>query len=120
MLYSFTAAEQRDFMEKKVTEMDVERGFYQLVEVQDHVHYIIAFVVSVIGAVGVTGNALVMYAFYCNKKLRTPPNFFIMNLAVSDFLMAITQSPIFFVNSLYKGWIFGETDLEFEDLEQCN
>ncbi|XP_037835564.1 opsin 4xa isoform X4 [Kryptolebias marmoratus] len=32
-----------------------------------------------------------------------------MNLAVSDFLMAITQSPIFFVNSLYKGWIFGET-----------
>ncbi|KAK2819160.1 hypothetical protein Q5P01_024721 [Channa striata] len=32
-----------------------------------------------------------------------------MNLGVSDFLMAITQSPIFFVNSLYKGWIFGET-----------
>lgn len=32
-----------------------------------------------------------------------------MNLAVSDFLMAITQSPIFFVNSLYKDWIFGET-----------
>ncbi|XP_037835559.1 opsin 4xa isoform X1 [Kryptolebias marmoratus] len=47
--------------------------------------------------------------FTSNKKLRTPPNFFIMNLAVSDFLMAITQSPIFFVNSLYKGWIFGET-----------
>ncbi|XP_039471439.1 opsin 4xa [Oreochromis aureus] len=89
--------------------MDVERGFYQLVEVQDHVHYIFAFVVSVIGTVGVTGNALVMYAFYCNKKLRTPPNFFIVNLAVSDFLMAVTQSPIFFVNSLYKGWIFGET-----------
>lgn len=34
-----------------------------------------------------------------------------MNLAVSDFLMAITQSPIFFVNSLYKGWIFGETGI---------
>lgn len=48
----------------EVTEMDVERGFYQLVEVQDHVHYIFAFVVSVIGTVGVTGNALVMYAFY--------------------------------------------------------
>ncbi len=46
-----------------------------------------------------------------NKKLRTPPNMFIMNLAVSDFLMAITQSPIFFVNSLYKGWIFGEAGI---------
>lgn len=49
---------------------------------------------------------------FSNKKLRTPPNYFIMNLAVSDFLMAITQSPIFFVNSLYKGWIFGETGIQ--------
>ncbi|KAM3600140.1 uncharacterized protein V6R79_018410 [Siganus canaliculatus] len=89
--------------------MDVEHGFYRQVDVQDQAHYIVAFFVLVIGTVGVTGNALVMYAFSCNKKLRTPPNFFIMNLAVSDFLMAITQSPIFFVNSLYKGWIFGET-----------
>uniref|UniRef100_A0A3P9H9G9 Opsin 4xa n=1 Tax=Oryzias latipes TaxID=8090 RepID=A0A3P9H9G9_ORYLA len=89
--------------------MDVDQGFYRHVDVPDHVHYIIAFFVLVIGTVGVTGNALVMYAFSCNKKLRTPPNFFIMNLAVSDFLMAITQSPIFFINCLYKGWIFGET-----------
>ncbi|KAM9338431.1 opsin 4xa [Symphorus nematophorus] len=89
--------------------MDMEHGFYRHVDVQDHAHYIVAFFVLVIGTVGVTGNALVMYAFFCNKKLRTPPNFFIMNLAVSDFLMAITQSPIFFVNSLYRGWIFGET-----------
>nr|XP_040053759.1 opsin 4xa isoform X2 [Gasterosteus aculeatus aculeatus] len=89
--------------------MDADHGFYRQVDVQAHAHYIVAFFVLVIGTVGVTGNALVMYAFFCNKKLRTPPNLFIMNLAVSDFLMAITQSPIFFVNSLYKGWIFGET-----------
>ncbi|KAM8829038.1 opsin 4xa isoform 2-T3 [Spinachia spinachia] len=89
--------------------MDVDHGFYRQVDVQAHAHYIVAFFVLVIGTVGVTGNALVVYAFFCNKKLRTPPNLFIMNLAVSDFLMAITQSPIFFVNSLYKGWIFGET-----------
>ncbi|CDQ85421.1 unnamed protein product [Oncorhynchus mykiss] len=31
-----------------------------------------------------------------------------MNQAVSDFLMAFTQSPIFFINCLYKEWIFGE------------
>ncbi|XP_029024088.1 opsin 4xa isoform X2 [Betta splendens] len=89
--------------------MDVEQAFFRQADVQDHAHYIVAFFVVVIGTVGVTGNALVMYAFYCNKKLRTRPNYFIMNLAVSDFLMASTQSPIFFVNSLYKGWIFGET-----------
>lgn len=52
-----------------------------------------------------------------NKKLRKLPNYFIMNLAVSDFLMAFTQSPIFFVNCLYKEWMFGdigEFDFYFE------
>lgn len=43
-----------------------------------------------------------------NKKLRSVPNYFIVNLAVSDFLMAFTQSPIFFINCLYKEWVFGE------------
>ncbi|KAL1267186.1 hypothetical protein QQF64_002861, partial [Cirrhinus molitorella] len=88
--------------------MDMDRGFFRKVDVPDHAHYIVAFFVAVIGAVGVIGNMLVMYAFFSNKKLRTPPNYFIMNLAVSDFLMAITQSPIFFVNCMYKEWVFGE------------
>ncbi|TSM28183.1 Melanopsin-B [Bagarius yarrelli] len=89
--------------------MDIDQGFNRKVDVPDHAHYIIAFFVAIIGAVGVVGNALVMYAFFCNKKLRSPPNYFIVNLAVSDFLMAITQSPVFFVNSLYKEWVFGKT-----------
>lgn len=83
--------------------------FFTKVDVPDHAHYIIAVFVLAIGALGVTGNALVMFAFYSNKKLRNLPNYFIMNLAVSDFLMAFTQSPIFFINSLYKEWVFGET-----------
>lgn len=45
-------------------EMNVEHGFYRQVAVQDHVHYTVAFFVLVIGTVGVTGNALVMYAFF--------------------------------------------------------
>ncbi|XP_039531348.1 opsin 4xa isoform X2 [Pimephales promelas] len=88
--------------------VNMDRGFFRKVDVPDHAHYIVAFFVAIIGAVGVIGNLLVMYAFFCNKKLRTPPNYFIMNLAVSDFLMAITQSPIFFVNCMYKEWVFGE------------
>lgn len=45
-------------------EMNVDHGFYRQVAVQDHVHYTVAFFVLVIGTVGVTGNALVMYAFF--------------------------------------------------------
>ncbi|XP_070821386.1 opsin 4xb isoform X1 [Chaetodon trifascialis] len=85
-----------------------QSSFFSKVDVPDHAHYIVALFVFVIGALGITGNALVMFAFYSNKKLRNLPNYFIMNLAVSDFLMAFTQSPIFFINCLYKEWVFGE------------
>ncbi|XP_062383684.1 opsin 4xa [Sardina pilchardus] len=87
----------------------MDRGFFRKVDVPDHAHYIVAFFVVVIGAVGVVGNALVIYAFFSNKKLWTPANYFILSLAIADFLMAITQSPIFFINSLYKEWVFGQT-----------
>ncbi|XP_056275874.1 opsin 4xb [Pseudoliparis swirei] len=85
-----------------------QRSFFTKVDVPDRAHYIVASFVFVIGALGITGNALVMLAFYSNKKLRNLPNYFIMNLAISDFLMAFTQSPIFFINCLFKEWVFGE------------
>ncbi|XP_030647323.1 opsin 4xb [Chanos chanos] len=88
--------------------MEPYRSLLKISDVPDHVHYVVAFFILVIGALGVTGNALVMFAFYSNKKLRNLPNYFIVNLAVSDFLMAITQSPVFFINCLYKEWMFGE------------
>ncbi|KAF7200399.1 melanopsin-A [Nothobranchius furzeri] len=81
---------------------------YGKVDVPDQAHYVVAVFVFVIGALGVAGNALVMFAFFSNKKLRKLPNYFIINLAISDFLMAFTQSPVFFINSLYKEWMFGE------------
>ncbi|XP_074849689.1 melanopsin-like [Carettochelys insculpta] len=77
-------------------------------EIPVHILYITGTCVLVIGSVGVIGNLLVLYAFYSNKKLRTPPNYFVMNLAVSDFLMSASQAPICFVNSLHKEWILGE------------
>ncbi|XP_063314704.1 melanopsin-B-like [Pelobates fuscus] len=64
--------------------------------------------ILIIGTVGIAGNLLVLYAFYSNKKLRTAPNYFIMNLAVSDFLMSATQAPVCFLNSLYGQWILGD------------
>ncbi|KAK2837194.1 hypothetical protein Q5P01_014406 [Channa striata] len=91
-------------LEKAHTQSNV----FSKVDVPDHAHYIVAFFVSVIGILGVTGNALVMFAFYSNRKLRNLSNYFIVNQAVSDFLMAFTQTPIFFVNCLYKEWVFGE------------
>ncbi|KAM9010018.1 melanopsin [Ara ararauna] len=87
-------------------------GVFPTVDVPDHAHYTIGVVVLTVGITGTLGNFLVFYVFCRSRSLQTPANIFIINLATSDFLMSITQSPIFFTNSLHKRWIFGEKGCE--------
>ncbi|XP_016872444.1 melanopsin isoform X1 [Homo sapiens] len=94
------------------------------VDVPDHAHYTLGTVILLVGLTGMLGNLTVIYTF-CravlrgvtvmmqSRSLRTPANMFIINLAVSDFLMSFTQAPVFFTSSLYKQWLFGETGCEF-------
>lgn len=50
-----------------------------------------------------------IHMFPCrSRSLRTPANMFIINLAITDFLMCVTQTPTFFITSMNKRWIFGE------------
>ncbi|OWK53710.1 Melanopsin [Lonchura striata] len=96
---------------KKMTVQDVPRAF-PTVDVPDHAHYTIGVVILIVGITGTLGNFLVFYAFCRSRSLQTPANILIINLAISDFLMSITQSPVFFTSSLYKHWIFGEKGCE--------
>ncbi|XP_069719608.1 melanopsin isoform X3 [Phaenicophaeus curvirostris] len=95
----------------KMTMQDVP-GAFPTVDVPDHAHYTIGVVILIVGITGTLGNFLVIYAFCRSRSLQTPANVFIINLAISDFLMSITQSPVFFTNSLHKRWIFGEKGCE--------
>ncbi|XP_072139072.1 melanopsin-A [Mobula birostris] len=88
------------------------RHVFPTVNIPDHAHYTIGAVILAVGITGVVGNFLVIYAFCRSKTLRSPSNTFIINLAISDFLMSITQAPIFFTSSLHKQWIFGEKGCE--------
>ncbi|XP_030255671.1 opsin 4b isoform X1 [Sparus aurata] len=85
---------------------------FPTVDVPDHAHYTIGVVILVVGITGMLGNFLVMYAFCRSRSLRTPSNIFIINLAVTDFLMCFTQTPIFFITSMHKRWIFGKKGCE--------
>ncbi|KAF7247186.1 Melanopsin-A [Varanus komodoensis] len=85
---------------------------FSTVDVPGHAHYAIAAVILAVGITGTLGNLLVIYAFCRSRGLRTPTNMFIINLAMSDFLMSVTQCPLFFINSLNKRWIFGEKGCE--------
>ncbi|OPJ84669.1 melanopsin [Patagioenas fasciata monilis] len=87
-------------------------GAFPTVDVPDHAHYTIGVVILLVGITGTLGNFLVIYVFCRSRSLQTPANVFIVNLAISDFLMSITQSPVFFTNSLHKRWIFGEKGCE--------
>ncbi|XP_006875988.1 PREDICTED: melanopsin [Chrysochloris asiatica] len=86
---------------------------FPTVDVPDHVHYTLGTVILLVGLTGMLGNLIVIYTFCRSRGLRTPANMFIINLAVSDFLMSFTQAPVFFTSSLYKRWLFGEAGCEF-------
>ncbi|XP_029466555.1 melanopsin [Rhinatrema bivittatum] len=96
------------------TEITVKEASHAFptVDVPDHVHYTIGAVILAVGITGMLGNFLVIYAFCRSRSLRTPANIFIINLAISDFLMSVTQAPTFFATSLHKRWIFGEKGCE--------
>ncbi|XP_057703495.1 melanopsin-A-like isoform X2 [Corythoichthys intestinalis] len=85
---------------------------FPTVDVPDHAHYTIGSVILAIGITGMVGNFLVIYAFSRSRSLRTPANMFIINLAVTDLLMCVTQAPVFFTSSMHKRWIFGEKACE--------
>lgn len=85
---------------------------FSTVDVPDHVHYIIGSVILMVGITGVIGNAMVIYVFCRSRPLRTPGNMLVVNLAVSDLFMSLTQSPVFFVASLHGQWVFGELACE--------
>ncbi|XP_013361772.1 PREDICTED: melanopsin isoform X2 [Chinchilla lanigera] len=86
---------------------------FPTVDVPAHAHYALGTVILLVGLTGMLGNLTVIYTFCRSRGLRTPANMFIINLAVSDFLMSFTQAPVFFTSSLYKRWLFGEAGCEF-------
>ncbi|KAK2824705.1 hypothetical protein Q5P01_021880 [Channa striata] len=85
---------------------------FPTVDVPDHAHYIIGSVILAIGITGMVGNFLVIYAFSRSRSLRSPANMFVINLAITDLLMCVTQTPTFFITSMHKRWIFGEKACE--------
>ena len=42
----------------------------------------------------IVGNILVILAVVCNRNLRTPTNYFIINLALADLLLGSTVLPV--------------------------
>jgi neuropeptide Y receptor len=69
---------------------------------------IITIMYSTITVVAVGGNGIVCYIVLAYQKMRTVTNFFIVNLACADLLMAVLCIPFTFIaNLLVQYWPFG-------------
>ncbi|KAK3090424.1 hypothetical protein FSP39_011756 [Pinctada imbricata] len=69
--------------------------------------FILLYTFVIIIAIG--GNGIVCYLVYAYKRMRTIPNYFIVNLAISDIIMAIFCIPFTFIaNLMLNYWPFGD------------
>nr|QEQ50489.1 rhabdomeric opsin [Maritigrella crozieri] len=76
-------------------------------------HYLVGVFISVVGIWGIVGNLLVIYIFSVTKSLRTAPNFFIINLAISDLTFsAVNGFPLLTVSSFNTRWAWGRLTCE--------
>ncbi|XP_070539571.1 prolactin-releasing peptide receptor-like [Ptychodera flava] len=74
---------------------------------------------SLVFIVGSIGNALLVGTVIRYKSLQNVTNFFIANLAASDFVMCIFCIPWSLAQSLMDDWIFGETMCRFIPMVQA-
>lgn len=70
----------------------------------------IYFLYSTIFVVALIGNGLVCYVVQSSPRMQTVTNYFIVNLAISDILIAVFCVPTTFVSILIlQYWSFGRT-----------
>ncbi|KAL6098239.1 adra1b [Pungitius sinensis] len=55
----------------------------------------------------IAGNILVILSVVCNRHLRTPTNYFIINLAIADLLLGTTVLPVSATLEVLDHWVFG-------------
>ncbi|KAL4624608.1 hypothetical protein GN956_G17516 [Arapaima gigas] len=72
-----------------------------------HVLVILAVLMVTLVVVTVLGNALVIYAFKVDRSLRRQSNYFLLNLAISDFLVGAFCIPFYIPYILTGRWMLG-------------
>ncbi len=67
-----------------------------------------------------TGNLLVCFAFYRNRRLRTITNFYVLSLAVADIMVATIVFPFRTVSSGLRRWPFSYDFCQFNGFLTIN
>nr|XP_060627973.1 histamine H3 receptor [Anolis sagrei ordinatus] len=70
---------------------------------------VLAVLMALLIVATVVGNALVMLAFVVDSSLRTQNNYFLLNLAISDFLVGAFCIPLYVPYVITGRWTFGRS-----------
>ena len=68
---------------------------------------LLAIVLVFMDVLTMLGNGFVLVAFAVDRRLLQPFNMFILNLAITDFLVAITAMTFYTIDTLLGYWPFG-------------
>ncbi|KAK9731276.1 7 transmembrane receptor (rhodopsin family) [Popillia japonica] len=75
--------------------------------VNEPAYSLLIFMYSLLILTGASGNSLVIISVVRKPAMRTPRNMFILNLAVSDFLLCTVTMPLTLMEILTKYWPLG-------------
>lgn len=53
------------------------------------------------------GNLIAIWIVLAHKRMRTVTNYFLVNLAIADFLISVLNMPFTFLFLMYQDWWFG-------------
>ncbi|AWP12192.1 putative alpha-1B adrenergic receptor [Scophthalmus maximus] len=67
----------------------------------------LALVLGAFIVFAIAGNILVILSVVCNRHLRTPTNYLIINLAIADLLLGTTVLPVSATLEILDYWVFG-------------
>ncbi|XP_068216440.1 rhodopsin-like [Palaemon carinicauda] len=70
-------------------------------------HPVLGTLYFIIGLVALGGNGLVMWIFAMTRTLRSGTNYLMINLALTDLLMMLSQFPVLIANCFNQTWTLG-------------
>ena len=75
----------------------------------DVIQYVQAVLYILLFVVGAVGNVILLFITMSSKEMRTEPNIYIFNLALSDLLSLSTNLPIWHVHTMLDKWEYGDS-----------
>ncbi|XP_065339545.1 opsin-2-like [Cloeon dipterum] len=85
---------------------EIPEHWLQYPVVDSYLHLMLAIVYCFLMFSSLFGNGMVIYIFLTCKGLQSASNFFVVNLAIADFIMML-KAPIFIYNSIFGGYALG-------------